>query len=50
VNSRVNERVDARATLSWIGGCRSVFVNGVDANSVLAPYYSQHAAIMHGRQ
>src|SRR5438552_9499802 len=50
LNSRVNERVDARATLSCIGVCLPVFVTGIDANSTLAPYYPHHAAIMHGRQ
>jgi hypothetical protein len=48
VNSRINERVDPRTALSCIGGRRSVFVNGIDADSALAPYYAQHASIMHG--
>src|SRR5215831_11025800 len=49
LNSRINERVHPGAAFSCIGRCRSVFVNGIDTDSVLAPYYSQHAAIMHGR-
>src|SRR5204863_8666911 len=45
LNSRINKHVDSSAALSCIGGSRSVLVNGVDADSSLAPYNAQHAAI-----
>src|SRR5882724_5743765 len=49
LNSRIDERVDPRAARSCIGGRRSMFVDGIDADSALAPCYAQHAAIMHSR-
>src|SRR5262249_34998189 len=48
LDSRINKSVDPHAALGCIRWCRSMFVSSVDADSALAPYYAQHAAIMHG--